>query len=469
MAGSERVKNGDPVVDKRERISKKHRKVTVSNVLLLLLFVGVCTFAIFRLRLKWKLNTRIEAIRAAGYPVTCAELDAWHTIPEDAENAAYTILDALELFHEWDKTDLEPLPLVGRADLPPRTEPMTDEMKALIAEYISDNNETLELFHAAANIEHCRYPVDYSAGFAATLNHLPNMRRSVMLLELEALLHAENDETDAAICSVRSGFGFARSLAKEPSTISQFVRVACESLTISSLERLINRTELSDEQLSELSGCLSDVECASDLSRAFIGERCMGLDFFTAPGTVEVGFLDGMPPRPILMLCQAVGLIDADAVIYLDLMNDYLEANRLPYHERQEAVDVVTDTLESTSQIHIFVHSLMPALSRVTTIELKTIAHLRAARVGLAIQRYRLAAGGLPDTLSDLVPAYLDAAPKDPFDGNELKYKKRMDGFVVYSINEDLTDDSGAEQLPRNKRPRGQRPPNWDITFIVER
>ena len=469
MAGLDRVKNGDLVVDESEQALKKRRKRTRWRIFILLLFIGAVAFAIFRLRLKWKLNARIEAIRAAGYPVTCAELDAWHTIPEDAENAAYTILDALEFLHEWDKTDLEPLPLVGRADLPPRTEPMTDEMKALIAEYVADNNETLELIHTAAKIEHCRYPVDYSAGFAATLNHLPNMRRSVMILELEALLHAENGETDAAICSVRSGFGFARSLAKEPSTISQFVRVACESLTVSSLERLINRTELSDEQLSELSGCLSDVECASDLSRAFIGERCMGLDFFTAPGTVEAGFLDGMPPRPILMLCQAVGLIDADAVIYLDLMHDYLEAHRLPYHERQEAVDTVTDTLESTSQIHIFVRSLMPPLSRVTTIELRAIAHLRAARVGLAIQRYRLAAGVLPDTLSDLVPAYLDAIPKDPFDGNELRYKKRVAGFVIYSINKDLADDGGAEQLPRSKRPRGQRPPNWDVTFIVER
>jgi len=455
-------------VEDKEKVSKKRRKVTVSNVLLLLLFVGVCAFAIFRLRLKWKLNARIEAIRAAGYPVTCAELNAWHTIPEDAENAAYTILDALEFLHEWDKTDLELLPIVGRADLPPRTEPMTDEMKSLIAEYIADNNETLELIHIAAKIEHSRYPVDYSAGFSTLMPHLSEMRKSLFLLNLEAILHAENDQTASSIDSVLSGFGFARSLAKEPSIISQLVRVACESRTVSSLERLINRIELTDEQLIELSGCLSDVECASDFSGAFIGERCMGLDFFTAPETIGPGSLDGIPARPILMFCRAVGLVDMDAVIYLDLMNDYLEAYRLPYPRRQEAVDFVTDTLESTSQIHIFVHSLMPVLSRVTTIELRAVAHLRAARVGLAIQRYRLAAGMLPDTLADLVPAYLGDVPKDPFDGNELRYEKRDAGFVIYSVGEDLSDDGGVERPPRNKR-RGQNQPNWDVTFIVER
>jgi hypothetical protein len=448
---------------------KKHRKVTVSGVLLLLLFIGVCAFGIFRLRLKWKLNARIEAIRAAGYPATCAELDAWYTIPYDAENAAYTILDALECFKGWDKTELESLPLVGRAELPARMEPLPDETKALIAEYIADNNEALDLFQAGAKIEHCRYPVDFNAGFAATLNHLPNMRRGVMLLNLEALLHAENGNADAAIRSVLSCFGLARSLSKEPCTISQMVRVGCHSLALSTIERMTNRIELTDELLIELTKSLYDAERTSDLIPAFVGERCMGLSFFATPETTEAGFLDGMPPRPIIMLCRAVGLVDVDAVIYLDLMNGYLEAHRLPYHQRQEAVDAVTDKLKSTSGIHIFVRALQPAMSRVTTIELRTIAHLRAARVGLAIQRYRLAAGALPDTLAELLPAYLDAVPKDPFDGNELRYKKREPGFVVYSINEDLHDDGGAEQLPRSKRPQGQTAPNWDITFIIER
>jgi hypothetical protein len=156
-------------------------------------------------------------------------------------------------------------------------------------------------------------------------------------------------------------------------------------------------------------------------------------------------------------------------VIYLDLMNDYLEARRLPYHERQEATDAVTDQLESTSEVHVFVRILAPALSRVTTIELTTIAHLRVARTGLAIQRYRLAAGALPDTLSQLVPDYVDAVPKDPFDGNQLRYERRGAGFVVYSIGEDLNDDDGLERPPRSKRRGGKKRPNWDVTFIVER
>lgn len=77
--------------------------------------------------------------------------------------------------------------------------------------------------------------------------------------------------------------------------------------------------------------------------------------------------------------------------------------------------------------------------SRVTTIDIRTIAQLRTAQVGLSIERYRLATGSLPKTLAELRPTYLDAISKDPFDGKDLRYKKLETGFVIYSIGEDGT------------------------------
>jgi hypothetical protein len=107
----------------------------------------------------------------------------------------------------------------------------------------------------------------------------------------------------------------------------------------------------------------------------------------------------------------------------------------------------------------------MPALARIITIDTRNIAQLLTARVALAIERYRLAAEKLPDSLAELVPAYLDAVPTDPFDGNDLRYKKLDTGFIVYSIGEDLIDDSGKER-PTGKKKKDE---TWDVTFIVER
>ena len=455
-------------MNEHQRITKKRRRIRFSHVLIALLLVGIVAFAVFRINTKFKLRARIDAVRAAGYPVTCAELDQWYSIPADAENAAYTMEDAFSFLQEWENEKKKSLPLVGKAKLPPRTEPLSTEMKTLIAEYIADNNEAIELFHEAAKIEDCRYPVDLSAGLGTSTPNLSEMRGGARLLELEGILHAENGDGRSAVRSAISGFGIARTLAREPMTISQLVRASCQAIAVLTIERVINRTELTDEQLVELIECVRNSERISDMSCAFVGERCMGISFFRAPESVGPDALGGAAHLgPVLALYRAVGLADADAVIYLDLMEGYIESMKLPLHERQKAVDAVSAKLQSTSKAHILLHVITPTLSRVTTIEMRAIAHLRAADAALAVERYRLAVGRLPDKLADLVPTYLKTVPKDPFDGNELRYKKLEPGFVVYSTGEDLSDDGGKEKQPRKER--GQKPPNWDVTFIVER
>ena len=182
--------------------------------------------------------------------------------------------------------------------------------------------------------------------------------------------------------------------------------------------------------------------------------------------------IDGIPVRPVLELYKAVGLADADAIIYLDIMDGYIKAAQLPPHKRQEVVKAIDTRLQSTSQIHILMDAILPPLSSIIpiessiiSIELRTIAYLRTARTALAVLRYRLAAGRFPDALTDLVPAYLDAVPTDPFDGKDLRYEKLGVGFVVYSVGEDLHDDGGTEKPTRKTK----ESPNWDVTFIVER
>jgi len=443
----------------------KRRRLKISHILIILLVVGVGFFVYYRLSLKSKLRARIVAIAAAGYPVTCAELDKWYTMPENAENAAYTIIDAFSYYKPWDEEKSKSLPVVGQAELPARREPMGEEMKALIDQYIADNNEALDLLHAAAAIEHCRYPIDLNAGFETKLPYLSEMRKASFLLKLEAALQAENGEGKSAISSVKSIFGIARSHAKEPVTIVQLARAGHQSLAVTTIEYCVNRIELTDEQLVELIECVHNAERISDMTCAFIGERCVGLSFFKAPESMNPDSIEGIPVRPILELYKAVGLADADAIIYLDIMDRYIKAAQLPHHKRQEVVKAIDTRLQSTSHIHILLHAIMPPLSHITSIELRTIAYLRTARTALAVLRYRLAAGRLPDGLTNVVPAYLDAVPTDPFDGNELRYKKLETGFVVYSIGEDLSDDGGKERPPR----RTKESPNWDVTFIVAR
>ena len=442
-------------------IPDKHHRLKVTHILILLLLFCIGLFVYYRLNLKSGLKARIDAIQSAGYPVTCAELDIWYKIPPNVENAAYTIEEALSVFKKWDKEKSESLPIIGSAKLPPRSEPLATDMKTIITEYVADNNEALELLHQASGVEYCRYPINLSAGFATLVPNLSEIRNAVRSLELEAVLYADEGNGAAATLSAISCFGIARSLVREPLIISQLVRCACQNAAISSIEQVLNRVELTDEQLSELAECMRQSESISDISRAFVGERCIGIDFFNNPGIINPR---SVRINPLFSLYKAVGMAEADAVIYLDLMDGYMKCTRLPLHERQKAADAIGVKFNSVSKAHLLLHTIMPSLSGVITQDLRTIAHLRVGDTALAVQRYRLKTGKLPEKLTDLVPEYFKSVSKDPFDGNDLRYKKLDDGFEVYSIGPDLSDDGGKEKPPR----RTKESPNWDATFIVE-
>jgi hypothetical protein len=71
-------------------------------------------------------------------------------------------------------------------------------------------------------------------------------------------------------------------------------------------------------------------------------------------------------------------------------------------------------------------------------------AYLGAARLMLALRLHHDDHGDLPDALADLVPAYLDAVPADPFDGKALRYSREK--RIVYSVGDDFADAGGSAE-----------------------
>jgi len=455
--------------------SAKRRKVTFFRVTLVLLLVAGCAFAIYRLHLRSELNARIETIRAAGYPVTCAELDKWYSLPEGAENAAYTITDAFSYYVE--PQDVTLVPIAGQVELPPSPEPLTEETRAAVAEYIADNKKALELLHAGAAIENCRYARDLTAGHETRMDDLSCLKRSVRLLCVEAVGRADIDP-NASVCSIISGLGIARSLKREPIVISQLVRIASHSLTLSTLEHLLNRITLTEGQLRQLNAAVIKAQCPSALSCAIVGDRCVGLAMLRMPPAelARTYLLSGPSWRVtenvhlksvVLTVYKFSGLVDRSIVTYLDLMDDLVNLVQLPRNGPDGVSEAVKAMCDEVSNSNFLLRDLLGGISRLDTMNLIDTAHLRVTQTALAVERYRIATGRLPKAISSLVPVYLEAVPKDPFDGNELRYKRFDSGFVVYSIGEDLSDDGGKD---RQAQEGGRwEPPNWDVTFIVER
>jgi len=444
-------------------VRRKRRKHRWVYLLILGVVVVVGVICLFRWRLKRQLRRRIDAIREAGYPVTCAELDEWYSIPEDAENAAEVILQAVWHFRKPQRP--EDIPVVGSAEMPGRTESLSDETSKLVEEYLAENKQALAIVTEAVGIEHSRYPISLNEGLYSLMPYLSDVRDMAKLLKLAAVSHAENKQAGRAVASVESIFAVAHSLSEEPVIISQLVLVVCEAIGVSAIERTLNRVELSDEQLAELSRVIAEAGEGSGFSKAMAGERCGVLEVFREPDKLDPRLFGGGRLRGVILTAyKTAGLTTRGAIVYLDFVDEFAKANQVAEHKRIEAAKAIEARLDENSAVHMIVRMLMPTYSHIVKTDLGVKATLRAARVGLAIERYRLGVGKVPDTLAELVPAYLDAVPMDPFDGEEIRYRRLEEGYVAYSVGEDLSDDGGRER-PASKKERE----NWDVTFIVER
>jgi hypothetical protein len=85
-----------------------------------------------------------------------------------------------------------------------------------------------------------------------------------------------------------------------------------------------------------------------------------------------------------------------------------------------------------------------------------------ATRILLAMRRYKIDHAALPATLDDLVPTYLDAVPRDDFDGKPLRYSASPK--AIYSVGVNLVDD-GGEAKARDDLGPGEKA--QDVVFPV--
>jgi hypothetical protein len=83
------------------------------------------------------------------------------------------------------------------------------------------------------------------------------------------------------------------------------------------------------------------------------------------------------------------------------------------------------------------------AYPHLVDLESRHLSNRRVARVALAVAAHVAEKGAAPASLDDLVPAYLDRVPTDPWDGEPLRYAAGTP-VRVWSVGRDGKDDGGV-------------------------
>ncbi len=434
------------------------------TVLLSLFVVVVIGFSVFRWRVGANLEAAQQRVRDAGYPVTYAELDEYYARPTSGENRAFLLQFAFDARQApgWNMQDN--LPICGKAELPHRTQAIPEEQVRAMRAYALINLQASDAVFESFEYDACRFSVDMNAGPNMDLGHLAKLRELARLLSIRSLLFALDGDTAGATQQLVGICDLADSLEQEPILISQLVRIAIYGIGLAATEQAMNRVEFTADELKTLQARFTESEANPAFANGFVGERCLwnaiesiGID----NNPVGDGF--DMQEAWYELVYRPLGLLDWEGARYYTLFEQVIEATALPIEEQIAAAEAAGNWIEQSTGPAALLAVLLPSVARAVEADVRNRTHLNTAIVAVAAARYRQDHGEYPASLNALVPAYLDAVPLDPVDGEPLRYRVFDGGFVAYSLARNGTDENGEEFEDQQFWNEG------DLTFTVER
>jgi len=368
-----------------------------------------------------KLRAEIEAIRAAGDPVTLPELAGQPIAPEKNADTylsrAEKDLEAIgrelnevyssDAFHE------------GR---------LSAEHLALVEKTLAAYPDVLPLLEQAAAAEEYHPEIDYSLppdNFITDLTSgMSRLRLAARLLHARSLLLAKQGDRDAALYSAMLTLRLAR--CQDPMLIGYLVSVAVRGLAIDSASRLLQGGPVSNEQHQELETLLARHDAMAAFREALRSERPYMITSFrqTIPGRDN-------------WLMRAYW--DREELACLELIEQELAVTERPFREARKVRDETGPGSWST-----LARLTAPAAEQAREAAERDRANVACLRVVNALVR-REKPDELPRAdLSDLgLPA---EATRDPFSGEPLRVKKVTGGWLVYSVGADLNADGGDDE-----------------------
>jgi hypothetical protein len=316
-----------------------------------------------------------------------------------------------------------------------------------------------------------RFEVPQRETVLASIVNMPiqDVRQAGQLLNYHAMLLAHDGKVDEALDDCRGMLTAARATGDTPSLINALVAMALRAVALGKIERVLGHGEPSPESLAALQRLLEADRDDGMFLHALRGERACEEDYVR-------GVLEGRVPRDELNLLDDPPAVTGNKAIdrwlhrlrgggwrvrhgaaQLRFLSTVIEAYKVSPDEarlRQPELEA------GRQQLPKFVADLLSSTMMVMDADRRMRAHLSAGVAALAAERFRRDRGRWPESLAELVPAYLAAAPADPFDGAPLRYRRLADGIVIYTVYTDLTDDGGDI---RHDPATGTLPKDWGL------
>ena len=414
-----------------------------------------------------RLQAKIAEYRAAGQPVLIEDF-AVEPVP-DEENGAYFLRQAASLAQP--KEEMTDIAYDAR---------LRAEHANELQQYVVANAAALKLIREARSKTRTDWNQKLTSPVITML--LPNLSPQRMLAKLARTAalqqHAVGNDAEA-VEMMHDILDLARHVDRtSPCLISFLVAIAIDALGTSTVEYMSHDLLIATKNPATRDAAQPATrQQVEDLIRDLLEEQ--GLDDawrhnLCGERMGQVDTMLGVIRRSPTSLLGNASLVaepfltpawKLDTVILMERTTATIEAGLAPSWPAAQAAlpNPHPSPRCSADQIaHLFGSILPGADDGAVQLRFRLLNERRMAALALAIRLYEVEHGHRPAALSELVPDYLPAVPRDPFDADNgsIRYRPDAPSPLLYSVGLNGIDENGAFSGSADWRPK-------DIPFFL--
>ncbi|MCP3967121.1 MAG: hypothetical protein GY750_11340 [Lentisphaerae bacterium] len=436
------------------------------------------------------LGMKILFLEKQGFPTTHQQAEKLFNknIP-DSENAAILIEKACKEFKLPTSKTEHFLPfshyktkLSFMQKLPPQTIDAIEKLTKQNSKCLKYLNESLSL---------SKMQLNRSYKFSDKLFNLLTARNMARFLKDKNLLDASLNEHEKSLQNIKAMFNLGDYSGSTNSVIGSLVEIACNTMALKATQLNLSKVNFNDKTLLEISNAIQKAEkdLKKNQKKALLAVPlcCIQMTNFKILYEVSDSLFAPLGPKkflkPFIYYCS--GINSFDVIKVLGYTQTAIKCSGKDYYQIRTQIERTKQNSNSLPRI-FFLSKNNDYDNYFKKLNIN-IATLRCAQAAIAVKRYQLAKKKPPESLSILVPKYLEKVPTDPFNGTPIKYKigkidysftevypadktgfdmkknkvkKQWQGYKIYGIGEDLEDNGGTFGEQEDNKGK-------DITFTV--
>jgi len=335
------------------------------------------------------------------------------------------------------------------------------KQQSLLKEWVQSNSEALSQLEMGTRKPHYWLLRSSKDGTVMAIQtpEFAELRDLCSAIVSRAKLAAAEGDIDKAVADIVTCYRLGLHVSDESLLIDQLVGTAIRAIAVDTAFEVLDRTKMGQASMKFLQSQIEQLSTDESYIPDMTAEKFCMLDVIQRIFTD-----DGKGGGQISQ--ESVKTFSELTSISQEIWGDYTPAERLERNQTTETVvklygyfdfvarktpwqwkneeinpkEEITKIMNKNLVVQIF----CPSFDRLAKIFPRCRSHTNALITTLALLRYKVDKGRLPEKLNELVSAsYLKTLANDPFSGRPLVYNQLGQDFNLYSFGEDCDDDGG--------------------------